>query len=130
MPADLIPAAYANTDAPFVIAGKEGLLLLNDRPLNAETPPHLLDDEITPARRLFIRNNGIPPERAAPENWTLTIDGESVKSSKTYRLAELKKRFEPVSMQLTLESVSYTHLRAHETLRYLVCRLLLEKKNS
>ena len=27
-----------------------------------------------------------------------------------------------------LESVSYTHLRAHETLRYLVCRLLLEKK--
>ena len=24
-------------------------------------------------------------------------------------------------------SVSYTHLRAHETLRYLVCRLLLEK---
>ena len=25
-------------------------------------------------------------------------------------------------------SVSYTHLRAHETLRYLVCRLLLEKK--
>ena len=28
------------------------------------------------------------------------------------------------------ETVSYTHLRAHETLRYLVCRLLLEKKFS
>ena len=27
-----------------------------------------------------------------------------------------------------LRPVSYTHLRAHETLRYLVCRLLLEKK--
>ena len=27
-----------------------------------------------------------------------------------------------------LESVSYTHLRAHETGRNLVCRLLLEKK--
>ena len=27
-----------------------------------------------------------------------------------------------------LKPVSYTHLRAHETLRYLVCRLLLEKK--
>ena len=26
-------------------------------------------------------------------------------------------------------SVSYTHLRAHETDSYLVCRLLLEKKN-
>ena len=29
---------------------------------------------------------------------------------------------------VTSETVSYTHLRAHETLRYLVCRLLLEKK--
>ena len=29
---------------------------------------------------------------------------------------------------LGADSVSYTHLRAHETLRYLVCRLLLEKK--
>ena len=28
----------------------------------------------------------------------------------------------------TVVAVSYTHLRAHETLRYLVCRLLLEKK--
>ena len=27
------------------------------------------------------------------------------------------------------EPVSYTHLRAHETDSYLVCRLLLEKKN-
>ena len=34
------------------------------------------------------------------------------------------------SLQLVNRSkpVSYTHLRAHETLRYLVCRLLLEKK--
>ena len=29
---------------------------------------------------------------------------------------------------LTRQSVSYTHLRAHETLANLVCRLLLEKK--
>jgi len=31
---------------------------------------------------------------------------------------------------LNLYPVSYTHLRAHETLRYLVCRLLLEKKKT
>jgi len=30
--------------------------------------------------------------------------------------------------QVAQRAVSYTHLRAHETLRYLVCRLLLEKK--
>ena len=28
-----------------------------------------------------------------------------------------------------MRSVSYTHLRAHETVLDLVCRLLLEKKN-
>ena len=28
------------------------------------------------------------------------------------------------------DSVSYTHLRAHETDSYLVCRLLLEKKKT
>ena len=31
--------------------------------------------------------------------------------------------------RLTMASVSYTHLRAHETVLDLVCRLLLEKKN-
>ena len=30
----------------------------------------------------------------------------------------------------SVESVSYTHLRAHETDSYLVCRLLLEKKKN
>ena len=33
------------------------------------------------------------------------------------------------SDQRLFEPVSYTHLRAHETGRNLVCRLLLEKKN-
>ena len=31
--------------------------------------------------------------------------------------------------QLGVDTVSYTHLRAHETVLDLVCRLLLEKKN-
>ena len=32
--------------------------------------------------------------------------------------------------EITLEPVSYTHLRAHETPEHLVCRLLLEKNNT
>ena len=39
------------------------LMLLNDRPWNVETPPHLLDDEITPADKMFVRNNGNLPEK-------------------------------------------------------------------
>ena len=34
----------------------------------------------------------------------------------------------PVDLFYTWVSVSYTHLRAHETVLDLVCRLLLEKK--
>ena len=33
-------------------------------------------------------------------------------------------------MLVILTTVSYTHLRAHETSLHLVCRLLLEKKNN
>ena len=32
------------------------------------------------------------------------------------------------SDELSVETVSYTHLRAHETVLDIVCRLLLEKK--
>ena len=42
-------------------------------------------------------------------------------------LVELSASISAAPMDSKL-SVSYTHLRAHETLRYLVCRLLLEKK--
>ena len=50
-------------------------------------------------------------------------------------LIEVKKilisnGFKISNIDCTVISVSYTHLRAHETLRYLVCRLLLEKKKT
>ena len=48
----------------------------------------------------------------------------------TYIKTKLKRSID-IDAIITLhyfESVSYTHLRAHETDSYLVCRLLLEKK--
>ena len=62
MPGGLIPAALAQAPEPFAVPGKDGLVYLNDRPINAETPAHLLDDDVTPANRLFMRNNGHPPD--------------------------------------------------------------------
>ncbi|MGH6904075.1 MAG: twin-arginine translocation signal domain-containing protein, partial [Geminicoccaceae bacterium] len=62
MPAGLIPAALADEPKEFALEGKDGLIVLNDRPVNAETPAHLLDDPVTPTARHFIRNNGNPPE--------------------------------------------------------------------
>ena len=99
MPAGLIPAAFADE---AVLVGKDGLTLLNDRPLNAETPPHLLDDPITPTPRHFIRNNGIPPSEADPKTWMLTIDG-LVDRPMTLSIADLRSRFEVVTMALAIE---------------------------
>lgn len=102
MPAGLIPVGIWDQDFP--IKGKhKDLILLNDRPVNAETPPHLLEPLVTPADRLFIRNNGIPPENIDLSTWTLTIDGESALTSKTYSLQDLKTRFQHYTYQLTLE---------------------------
>ncbi len=61
MPNGFIPLALAETNEKKVIEGKEGLIVLNDRPINAEPPAHLLDDDFTPKEKHFIRNNGLPP---------------------------------------------------------------------
>ena len=101
LPSNLLPVILEKEDP---IKGKhQDLVLLNDRPLNAETPPHLLNDSITPADKFFIRNNGIPPENTNPETWTLTIDGESAKTTKSYSLEELKSQFKNYTYQLVLE---------------------------
>lgn len=105
MPAGLIPAALAQSGEAFEIPGKDGLRVLNDRPLNAETPAHLLDDLVTPASRLFVRNNGLPPsaEGVDAASWTLEIGGESAENPTSFTLAELQEKFEHHSYQLQLE---------------------------
>ena len=104
MPGGLMPVALAETSTDFIIPGKHpGLVVLNDRPVNAETPAHLLDDPVTPVDRLFVRNNGLPPVEIDPAKWTLTIDGEAVEKSVSFTMAELKQRFKHYSYQLVLE---------------------------
>lgn len=109
IPAGLLPVAGvaaqpAPTDGLLARVGKPQLHLLNDRPLNAETPAHLLDDAITPANRFFVRNNGIVPTSALePDTWTLRISGEACAKPKTFSLAELKAEFPSVTLQLQLE---------------------------
>ena len=104
MPAGLIPAAFAATNESFAIEGKEpGLVILNDRPLNAETPPHLLNDLVTPASRLFVRNNGIPPVAITPAEWILEIGGESIQQKRSFSVADLRREFPSYRYQLQIE---------------------------
>jgi DMSO/TMAO reductase YedYZ molybdopterin-dependent catalytic subunit len=79
------------------------LVVLSDKPWNIETPPHLLDDAITPADKLFVRNNGLMPEAIDAETWTLTIDGESVEKPLTFSIAALKEKFKTHTYQLVHE---------------------------
>lgn len=102
MPSGLIPAALADTTSDFVLEGKDGLVVLNDRPINAETPAHLLDDDVTPIARHFVRNNGVPPENTSAGGWKLVIDGE-VERPLELSIDELKSQFEVVEYALQLE---------------------------
>ncbi len=105
LPAGVTPVALAQ-EPPGLAAelGKDGLAVLNDRPANLETPPHLLDDDVTPAQRLFVRNNGVPPvlDEPAADDWRLTIDGE-VAEPLSLSITDLQERFDTVSLQLVLE---------------------------
>ena len=92
-PEGMIPAGLAFSEEAFQLPGKHpNLVVLNDKPINAETPPYLLDDRQTPGNLFFVRNNGIPPKKEDIDiqQWTLTIEGESAKVKKTYKLADLK----------------------------------------
>ncbi|MEO0571022.1 MAG: sulfite oxidase [Bacteroidota bacterium] len=103
MPKGYLPLALQDPD-PFSLFDKDReMTVLNDRPWNIEAKAHLLNDKVTPNKYMFIRNNGRIPENIDINSWTLTIDGEAVRKSKTYSLKELKTKFRQYTYQLTLE---------------------------
>jgi len=102
MPAGLIPAALADELKDFKIEGKDGLVVLGDRPVNAETPAELLDDPVTPTERLFIRNHGNPPDNMDAGGWKLVVDGEAG-TPLELTIDDLKSQFNVVTQQLQLE---------------------------
>ncbi len=100
---DYKPLALQETD-PFKLFNLDSeMVVLNDKPWNIEAKAHLLDDKITPSSKMFIRNNGLIPTEIDEQNWTLTIDGESVKNKTTFTLNDLKTKFKEYTYQLTLE---------------------------
>src|SRR5215475_2602415 len=104
MPSGLIPAAFAQAPAAAPPAPKgpqylqfpgksDKLVVLGERPLVAETPENLLDDDTTPTDKFFVRNNGPIPEAAKEaDGWKLVVDGE-VNQKLELTLAELKSKF-------------------------------------
>ena len=97
------PAAPAGPQ-PFDYPGKaRGLMLLQDRPLVAETPEHMLDDATTPTDRFFVRNNGqIAADITNPDAHAFVIDGE-VNAPLRLTVGELKSRYRAVTYRLQME---------------------------
>ena len=88
----------------LVAASKPELVILDTPELNAETPAHLLDDDITPLSRLFARNTGAMPAIGADDiaAWTLAIDG-FVRTPCRWTIAALQQEFETVSEIAVIE---------------------------
>ena len=110
MPGGLVPAAFAQGAEPpkgpqhLNFPGKsDKLVVLGDRPLVAETPEHVLDDDTTPTDKFFVRNNGPTPEAASnADGWKIVIDGE-INQKLELTVGQLKSRFRPVTRRLVLE---------------------------
>ncbi len=109
MPSGLIPAAMAQGTATpaqpklLKMDGKAELVILGDKPLVCETPEHMLDDDVTPTQRIFIRNNGqIPEGTKDPDGWEIAIDGE-VNTPLKLKLGEIKQKFQHVTYRVQME---------------------------
>ncbi len=103
LPLDYVPLALQDPDPFKMFELDPEMVVLSDKPWNIEAKAHMLDDTITPNKVMFVRNNGIIPENIDLDNWSLTIDGESVSKSKTYSIQELKTKFKSYTYQLLLE---------------------------
>jgi DMSO/TMAO reductase YedYZ molybdopterin-dependent catalytic subunit len=98
------PGITPDEQRALVAAEKPDLRILPTVELNAETPAHLLDDDITPLSRLFARNAGdMPvPGAAGIAAWTLAIDGR-VRVPRCWTVRELQHSFESVTRIAVLE---------------------------
>jgi sulfite oxidase len=99
-PASELPGPVVSNAA--VIAEKDPVMkVLTERPLTANATAENLNDAVTPANRLFIRNNLLTPDLQAAGH-TLTIKG-LVDKQVTLTYDDLKKTFPAVTAQGMLE---------------------------
>ena len=83
---------------------KQGMLVHSEQPFNGEFDPHLLNDDVTPTARHFVRNNSSIPERAVKQDlqgWKLIVDGE-VHKRLALSIDDLA-RFPQITMEVVLE---------------------------
>lgn len=102
-PQDLVDGKVPSDDIddPFVTdpARDPALMTRTEKPCNAETPLDSLATYITPTPTFYVRNHLWVPTDAKDKVTIELYDGTEVE----YSLAELKEKFEPVTITATLE---------------------------
>lgn len=98
----LLPIALDNLEAAEL--PKPEMLVHSESPFNGEFAPHLLNDNVTPIERHFVRNNSGVPQRAIDKDlngWKLVIDGEVHKE--LYLSMDDLQSFQQVTYEVVLE---------------------------
>ncbi len=98
----LIPVVLEDPQAAGL--PKPDMFVHSEIPFNGEFAPHLLNDNVTPTERHFVRNNSGIPERAINKDlrgWKLVIEGE-VHKELALSMDDLL-RFPQVTMEVVLE---------------------------
>lgn len=88
----LIPVSWAEEAHKGLPEKHNDMLVHTMRPINGEPRPYMLDDEVTPTDKHFVRNNGLIPPQALSRDakgWRLGIQGQ-VEKELSISLDELK----------------------------------------
>src|SRR5664280_318201 len=98
--------------------------------LYARVTADLLAAALPPGARILDAGTGpgLLPLRIAAACPQLTVDAVDLSPQMIDRAQRSAAAAQTEAVTFTVAAVSYTHLRAHETVLDLVCRLLLEKK--
>eukprot|EP00658_Telonema_sp_P-2_P013392 TRINITY_DN15071_c0_g1_i8.p1 TRINITY_DN15071_c0_g1~~TRINITY_DN15071_c0_g1_i8.p1 ORF type:complete len:220 (-),score=34.00 TRINITY_DN15071_c0_g1_i8:86-745(-) len=129
-----VPSSHSLRDAPSFCTSDSGCWLITlvrqmamSIPASGSMESGVADSSAT--------NTATTPAEWRTSRWALLVDSETMVSASTAAALEFlsadfvtSSRSATTPLVTTSPTVSYTHLRAHETPEHLVCRLLLEKK--
>lgn len=90
------------------------LVVNQQRPFNAETPPALVMDQFRTPNELFFVRNHMPVPKIDEKAHILTIDGIGVKRPVKLHVKDLKENYRPVSVTSVVQCAGNRRAEMHE----------------
>ncbi|KJH44770.1 oxidoreductase molybdopterin binding domain protein [Dictyocaulus viviparus] len=115
-PNDIEVLKQANTSDPFSADPERhpALIVNQQRPFNAETPPALLIDHFRTPNDLFFVRNHMPVPKINAKTHRLTIDGLGVKRPLKLSVEDLKKNYQPVTITSVVQCAGNRRADMHQ----------------